>query len=313
MALRWAVCGTGKMAEKFLQTLKRCQKQVAAIISSDLKRAKNFASLHDIQSYYSYSTIDYDSFDVVYVATVNKRHMEDSCMFLQQGKSVLCEKPIAVNLEQLQTMISTADQNKALLVEALWTAFLPAIHKAKELIDDGLIGKVTHLDSRFCIYIPKSKSRLYDQNGGGALLDIGIYNLFLAKYILGDFADIKTNIKYDNQGIDLVDKISITSTQGGTANLISSIRKKLPVIKAVITGQKGKIILPFFIGANKVILKTQKTKTFSYPHKINGYEYEIEHFENLHKNNLKQSPIFSLKDSYNLLDTMQKILNSKKN
>jgi predicted dehydrogenase len=306
--IRWAVFGTGRMASRFLKTLKRCGKDVTAVVSSGLARAQEFAAKQGVENYYSYENIDFTKFDIAYIATVNKRHMPDSCMCLSKGKSVLCEKPIAINTDELKIMIDTARENNALLAEALWTAYLPAVQKAKELIDGGAIGKVKHLDSRFCIYIPRSFSRLYDTYGGGALLDVGIYTLFMAKSVLGDFGEIKASIKRDRQGIDLADNIRIKSN-GAMANLASSIRKKLLVIKTKIIGEKGRIILPFFIGANKVILKTQgKKQVFSYPHKYIGYEYEIEYFENLHKSNQKQSPVFDLRDSYQLLETMQKIL-----
>jgi predicted dehydrogenase len=313
MKPRWAVFGTGRMAATFLNVLKQSQKQVTAVVSSDFKRAQNFALKHGIQNFYSYENIDFDKFDIAYIATVNKRHMPDSLMCLQKGKSVLCEKPIAINMDELQAMTAAAKENNALLAEALWTAYLPAIHKTKELINDGAIGKVVSLDCRFCINIPRSVSRLYDQNGGGALLDIGIYNMFLARLVLGDFTVIKTLIKRDPQGIDLVDKIVLENIQGAKASLISSIKKKIPNIKAVILGEKGKIILPYYIGADKVILKTKgQAKTFSFPHKINGYEYEIEYFEQLQQNNQKQSPIFSLKDSQELLKVIQNILKNLK-
>lgn len=309
---RWAVFGTGRMASRFLKTLKRCGKVVTTVVSSDLARAQEFAAKHGVDNYYSYDNIDFDKFDIAYIATVNKRHMPDSCMCLSKGKSVLCEKPIAVNTDELNIMIKTAQENNALLAEALWTAFLPAVQKAKELVDSGAIGKVKHIDSRFCIYIPKSFSRLYDTYGGGALLDVGIYTLFMAKLILGGFGQIRASLKRDKNGVDLTDDIHIKSN-GATAHLSSSIRKKLLVIKTKITGEKGKIILPFFIGASKVILKTQgKKQVFSYPNKYIGYEYEIEYFENLHKTGQKQSPVFDLQDSYELLETMQKILNQQK-
>ncbi|HEY8443260.1 MAG TPA: Gfo/Idh/MocA family oxidoreductase, partial [Clostridia bacterium] len=295
---RWAVFGTGRMASRFLKTLKRRGKTVTAVVSSNLDRAKEFASKHGVDNYYSYENIDFDKFDIAYIATVNKRHMPDSCMCLEKGKSVLCEKPIAVNTDELKIMIDTAQKNNALLAEALWTAYMPAIQKAKELVDSGAIGKVKHIDSRFCIYIPRSFSRLYDTNGGGALLDVGIYNLFMAKLFLGEFEEIKASLKRDSLGIDLTDNIYIKS-KGATARLVSSIRKKLIVIKAKIIGEKGKIIIPFFIGANKVVLKTKgKKQTYAYPREYIGYEHEIEYFENLHKTNQKQSPIFTLQDSY---------------
>lgn len=305
MKPKWAVCGTGRMAEKFCNVLIELGKEVTAVISADKKRAEIFAKKKNILDFYSYEDVNFNKFDIVYVATVNKCHKPDSILFLNNGKSVLCEKPIAVTLDELSIMQQTAQKNNVLLMEAVWTAFLPAVKKVKDLIDSGAIGKVVHLDSRFCIEVFDSSSRIYDSYGGGAMLDIGIYNLYFAKWVLGDFIEIKALHEYDQAGIDITNNLITKSSQGVTASLVSSVRTKAP-INAVIYGEKGKITVPLFYGASEVVLENSEgIKTFSFPHKINGYEYEIEHFEQLHIQGKKQSDVISLKDSYEILKIMK--------
>ncbi len=306
MKLRWAVCGTGRMAEKFLNVLLGLKKDVTAIISADLNRAKDFATKKGISNYYSYQDVDFEKFDIVYVATLNKCHKPDSILFINNHKSVLCEKPIAVTLDELNEMRQSAKDNNTLLMEAMWTAFLPAIEKVKELIASGEIGKVVHLDSRFCIEVFDPKSRIYDSYGGGALLDVGIYNLHFAKLILDDFVEIKAFYQHNEAGVDMTDNLIIRNSKGISANLVSSVRFKAPA-DAVIYGEKGKITVPDFFKASEVILENQQgKKIFSYPPIISGYEYEIEHFEKLHIQGKKQSDIVSFDDSYEILKIMQK-------
>ena len=305
MKSRWAVCGTGRMADKFCNVLIELGKDVTAVISADKKRAEMFGKKKNISNFYSYEDINFEKFDIVYVATVNKRHKPDSLLFLNNGKSVLCEKPIAVTLDELNIMQQAAQKNDVLLMEAVWTAFLPAIEKVKELIQNGAIGKAVHLDSRFCIEAFDPNSRIYDNCGGGALLDIGIYNLYFAKWVLGDFKEIKALYEYDQAGIDITDNLIIKNSQGVTASLVSSVRTKAPT-NAVIYGEKGKITVPLFYGASEVVLENSEgIKTFLFPHKINGYEYEIEHFEQLHIQGKRQSDVISIKDSYEILKIMQ--------
>lgn len=304
MKPRWAVCGTGRMADKFCDVLLKLNKDVTAVISADKKRAEMFAKKKNIADHYCYEDIDFDKFDIVYVATVNKRHKPDSIMFLNNGKSVLCEKPIAVTVNELNDMHQAAKSNNALLMEAVWTAFLPVVKKVRELISNDSIGKIVHLDSRFCIEVFDPKSRIYDSYGGGAMLDLGIYNLYFAKWILNDFKEIKALYEYNQAGIDITDNIIIKNSKGATASLVSSVRTKVPA-DAVIYGEKGKITVPHFFGACEAILDNKDgIKTFSYPHKVNGYEYEIEHFEQLHMQGKKQSNIMSIKDSYEILSIM---------
>jgi predicted dehydrogenase len=282
------------------------KKDVTAIISADLNRAKDFATKKGISNYYSYQDVDFEKFDIVYVATLNKCHKPDSILFINNHKSVLCEKPIAVTLDELNEMRQSAKDNNTLLMEAMWTAFLPAIEKVKELIASGEIGKVVHLDSRFCIEVFDPKSRIYDSYGGGALLDVGIYNLHFAKLILDDFVEIKAFYQHNEAGVDMTDNLIIRNSKGISANLVSSVRFKAPA-DAVIYGEKGKITVPDFFKASEVILENQQgKKIFSYPPIISGYEYEIEHFEKLHIQGKKQSDIVSFDDSYEILKIMQK-------
>ena len=94
--------------------------------------------------------------------------------------------PFAINKQQVFTMIEASKKNNTFLMEALWTRFLPAIKKIKSIVEDGEIGEIKYLNADFSFKAHPSIQRIYDKElGGGSILDIGIYPIFLAYLILG--------------------------------------------------------------------------------------------------------------------------------
>ena len=178
----------GEIAHKFANGLQFVPgARLQAVGSRNLDRAKAFATqYHAAKSYGSYEELAADpEVDIIYIATPHSFHMENTLLCLEHGKAVLCEKPIAINSQQVQAMIDASQQHKTFLMEALWSRFLPNILKAKDLMESGVIGKANHLAVDFgfeASYDPDS--RLFNPAlGGGALLDIGIYPLFFAVYL----------------------------------------------------------------------------------------------------------------------------------
>ena len=118
--------------------------------------------------------------DAVYVSTPHPFHKDNSILLLEQGKAVLCEKPFTMNAEQAQTVIGVARKQGMFLMEAMWTRYIPAVVRARELIAEGAIGDVRMVQADFGFRASMNpESRLFNKAlGGGALLDVGIYVLF---------------------------------------------------------------------------------------------------------------------------------------
>ena len=208
---------------------------------------------------------------------------------LNAGKHVLCEKPAGCNLQQLTTMIETARSKKLFFMEAMWTAFNPCIKKQLEWIDDGKIGEVKHIESFFCNRIPYDpKSRLYaPELAGGALLDLGIYNIYYAMMI-NKFVPITAHSSTVRmcKGIDAWNSVTLTFENGVTTSFESAcdMSAGTETHNAVIYGTKGFITSENFFLAQEAKLHTFKsewgndneiTEVAKAPFDVNGYEYEV--------------------------------------
>jgi len=203
----WAIIGPGKIAHKFASDLKLLPNAVLyAVGSRNIDRAKAFANQYGFQKAYgSYKEVAEDpNVDIVYIASPHIGHYRDSLLCLNNKKAVLCEKPIAINAKQCEIMIGAAKKNNVFFMEALWTRFIPSFLKCKELIDEGAIGEVLAVESDFCIQPPYDiEGRLFNQMlGGGSLLDIGLYPVFIALEILGKPLSIKAMATKSDSGID---------------------------------------------------------------------------------------------------------------
>lgn len=223
----WAILGCGKIARKFASDLKLLPNAVLyAAASRSLENARSFASEMGFeQAYGSYEEMVNDPrVDVVYVASPHSHHFEHTLLCLNHQKAVLCEKAFAMNLGQVKSMIEAAKRNNTFLMEAFWTMFQPSFQKAMEIIRSGELGALKMVRSDFAFnaeYNPEK--RLYNVDlGGGSLLDIGIYPIFMSLMALGKPAQIKTMASYCPTGAEETILMSFNYPQGETASLLSS-------------------------------------------------------------------------------------------
>jgi predicted dehydrogenase len=142
--INWGIIGPGKIANRFASSFTSIPNaRLWAVASRDLEKARAFAREHNVQNCYdSYDALANDpNIDVVYIATPHAYHREQTLLCLHNKKAVLCEKPLTLNHNDATEMIEAAKKNNVFLMEALWSKFLPPYIKAKELIDNGEIGK----------------------------------------------------------------------------------------------------------------------------------------------------------------------------
>jgi len=181
--IRWGILGLGKIANSFATDMQKVEgSEVYAVASRTQEKADEFGAKYEAQvCYNSYEQLAADpNVDAVYIATPHVRHYEDTLLCLSHGKAVLCEKPFAMNSRQVDEMIATAIKHKVLLMEALWTRFMPHFKFVKEELASGKYGAVKTLTADFCFDAAfNPDGRLYNKElGGGSLLDIGIYPAF---------------------------------------------------------------------------------------------------------------------------------------
>src|SRR5262249_48170981 len=142
--------------------------------------------------------------DAIYIATPHPMHYENSLLCLRAGKAVLCEKPFTINATQAADLIAEARRHGVLLMEAMWTRFLPHMVALRQTIDSGAIGEIRLLKADFCFRTNVDPaSRLFDLAlGGGALLDVGVYNISLASWLLGTPRQIVSLAQLGTTGVD---------------------------------------------------------------------------------------------------------------
>lgn len=280
--LRWGIIGLGKIAMKFAEALQNVDGvSLYAVASRDKEKAKTFAQKYMASVFYDdYLQLVLDpNVDVVYVATPHAFHKEHTLLCLNNTKPVLCEKPLAHKWIDVQEMILASQKQNVFLMEAMWTRHLPPLKKALELIYDGQIGQVVSVKADFGFKAPfNEKSRLYDMAlGGGSLMDVGVYPLFLALTLLGKPSKVEANATLSATGADTTCLINLTYQNNVNAVLKSSIIEDTKR-EAFIKGTKGEIIFlsPWYRPTNIMLkLNNGQQQEFNFGYIGNGFEMQI--------------------------------------
>lgn len=152
--LRWGIASAGKISHDFVNavgTLPASDHKVVAVAARSQSTADTFAQLHSIpQAYEGYEHLANDrNVDVVYVGTLNPQHYEVARLMLENGKHVLCEKPMCMNAAQVTALTRFAAERKLFLMEAIWSRFFPSYQYVRKQIRNGAIGEVRQVDVGF--------------------------------------------------------------------------------------------------------------------------------------------------------------------
>ena len=309
--IRWGILGAGHIAHKFAQDLLTLpDAQLYAVASTDQQRADEFAQHYAIpHAFGTYEDLlTLPDVDVVYVATRHIMHHENVLMLLNAGVAVLGEKPFAMNGEQVREMVETARKKGVFLMEALWSRFMPGIQRALELAQSGAVGKVVSVKADFGFKAPfVAENRLFNKElGGGALLDIGIYPLFLSYLFLGKPATLKASAIFGQTGVDEQVGLVLTYADGQLALLDCTLLAKTDCI-GIIQGETGQIrIHGRFHETTAVTLQPEEGQptTFTFDRQTHGYNYEARHVMDCLTNNYTESKLWSLDDSLNLMNLL---------
>ena len=311
--IRWGIAGLGNIAHKFAQDLQRVPGAVLTAVGSRNKEkadlfGKEYGAVH---CYGSYSELfDSDEVDVIYIATPHTSHKDLSIKAMEAGKHVLCEKPFGINSRDTKAMIEAARENNVFLMEALWSRFNPSIVKVKKHIDKADIGQVVYLQADFAFYAlnRNEEGRLLNPElGGGTLLDIGIYPIFLAYLILGKPEKIQASSNFYKTGVEIQTSM-IFSYPDAQAILYSGLNSKSEM-KAEISGTEGTIFLdPRWHETEGYTLESNGNKEhFDLPTTGNGYTYEIEEVNTCIGVGQLQSELWSHQNSLDLMALMDEV------
>jgi predicted dehydrogenase len=294
----WAIIGPGAIAQRFAEAVHQLPgTYLHAVLGRHQERAASFAAqwansgmtplvapivASDLDALLADTRID-----GIYIATPHANHGEMVQRCLAAGKPVLCEKPLVPNLAQAQALVTLSRQHQVFLMEALWTRFLPIYGIVAEWLQSQAIGKVHGIQSSFCFtsdYDPQS--RLYHPAlAGGSLLDIGIYNVAITRWVLEmalgrcpDADALRADGVLAPTGVDQRVSGSIFFPEGVTSQFICALDTSADNALRIF-GERGTICLPHnFWEATEAILQRngEVPQTVQAPHRINGFEGEIE-------------------------------------
>jgi predicted dehydrogenase len=310
-SIRWGILGAGRMADRFAADLKKATgTEIVAVAARSFQQAEAFAARHHIsRADDSYEALAKDpGIDVIYVGTTHNFHKAHVLLCLENGKHVLCEKPLAVNAAEARQMIDCARAKRLFLMEAIWSRFNPAYRHAMQWVHDGLIGEIRMLKADFGFRGPWEPERrlLNPDLAGGSLLDVGIYPLALASHLFGSGPSaIQALGHLGTTGVDEQVGIILQYPQGQLALLSSAIQTRTPQ-NAFIMGTKGMIWIPMFWRARLAVLWCPK-KLPRIAWGSAGYQYEAAEVNQCIREGKTESTTVTLAESLAVMETMDQV------
>ncbi|HEY2349118.1 MAG TPA: Gfo/Idh/MocA family oxidoreductase [Puia sp.] len=315
--IRWGILGCGRIARKFAADLTLVGgAELSAVAARRIDNARAFANEFPAPHVHgSYEDlVNNPEVDVIYIASPHALHHEHTLLCLNHHKAVLCEKAFALNFRQAKEMVDVSRNRKVFLMEALWSKFLPQYQKLQELIAAESLGEIKSILVNFgFIPQPPVPPRLYDPAlGGGSLLDIGIYNVFLVVSLMGRPDVIEASMTPTPEGVDEQCAALFKYKNGTMAQLFSSLLSNLGT-DADISGTKSRVRLTarFYAPSATIELYSgrEDSKEIIPVHKEagSGYQYQARHVGECLRKGLIESPVMSHDDSLLIMETMDRI------
>jgi len=313
--IRWGIVGTGFIAHQFARGLAvLSDARLLAVASRTKESADKFAEEFGVTHRHVgvKQLAENENVDVVYIATPNPMHKGNTLRCLNGGKAVLCEKPFCINASEATEMAEHSREKGLFLMEAMWTLCFPAMTKVREIINSGAIGDIRQVHSNFsfrCEWDPDD-ILLNPNLGGGALLDVGVYNIALAQMIYQrEPTRISGMAHLGKTGVDEQSSVTLGYDNGALAVLTSAIRTETNQ-EAAIYGTEGYIKVPhMFWQPDRIIVKTSQDeeREFKFDRVGNGYNYEATEVMRCLRNGCLESRILPLNTSVAIMRTMDSI------
>jgi len=303
--IRWGFLGAGGIAASMAADLHHGNNMLYAVAARDADRAAAFAARFGAsRSHGSYRAVIEDpDVDIVYVATTHPFHREQALMAIDAGKPVLVEKPLTLNAAHAREVLNAARDKGVLAMEAVWMRANPLILKAQELVAGGVIGDVVAVHADFSIGLDfDPRHRLYDlANGGGALLDLGVYPMHFAWLFLGRPDTQQVLGTLSPTGSDATVALQWGYASGATAQLRCATTARTPG-RAMIAGTNGSIsVEPWFVRPERLVVTTGQGES-----RIEGretaYGPQIEEVERCLRAGLLESPRVPHADTIAILE-----------
>jgi predicted dehydrogenase len=308
------VVGTSWITEEFIKCASLIDNfRLSAVYSRSEEKARSFGEKYKVTNIYTdlEEMSKSKAIDAVYIASPNSFHAEQAIIFLNNGKHVLCEKPIASNVKDLQAMIKAAKDNDVLLMEAMKTSFLPNFKVVEENIYK--LGKIRRCFISYCQY--SSKYDAYKEGkavntfdlkfSNGSIMDIGIYCIYPVIKLFGKPNDIKASALKLPSGVDGEGSLILSYDDMEGVILHSKISNSY--VPCEIQGENGSMLIDKINNTEKVqiIYRDGRLEDLSVPQLKETMYYEAKEFIELIEGNKRESEINSYSHSLHVMEIIE--------
>ena len=320
--VRWGVVGPGRIADGVMGALGGDSPGgvLHAVASRSPERARAFAEQHGAAvSYGSYAELlADDDVDVVYVATPHRQHHAVALAAIEAGKHLLVEKAFTVTLAGAQEVVDAARARGVFVMEAMWTRFQPAVVRLRELLAEGAIGEVRSVRADLGLRVPFDPAdRLWDPaQGGGALLDLGVYPVSWLQLVLGGVpASLEVAGALGDNGVDAESSLLWRTEDGRHGVATCSLLSPLPG-QAAVFGTEGWIeVPPRFHHPDRLVVhragggrSVDSSEEVVLPATGTGYAHELDEVHRCLAAGLTESPTMPLDDTLAVMSVLEQAL-----
>jgi scyllo-inositol 2-dehydrogenase (NADP+) len=311
--IRFGVIGTNWITDQLIESARQLdQFKLAAVYSRTEARAAEFAAKHGVSCTFT----DLDTMaksgevDAVYIASPNSLHAEQAILFMNHGIHVLCEKPVASNAKEFRKMVTAAERNNVLLMEALKSTLLPNFRTIQQNLPK--LGKVRRYFASYCQY--SSRYDAYKQGNvpnafnpvfsNGALMDLGIYCIYPMVVLFGKPDEVKATGVMLDSGVDGEGSILLKYPDMDAVIMYSKIAdSSLP---CEIQGENGSMIIHKISQPQKVEIRQRDgtVEDITQPQATLTMKYEVEEFIGLIRSRRLESEVNSHANSLTVLEIM---------
>jgi predicted dehydrogenase len=245
--VRWGVLGTARIADSLVNAIRSSENcELTAIASRDRAHAQAWAAERDVPlAFGSYGAmLASDAIDAVYVPLPNALHREWAIRAAQNGKHILCEKPLATGAHEAEEMVAAAEANGVRLMEAFMYRFHPQTAQVKQFVEDGAVGEVKMVRANFGFHLSGPDDvRWSKELGGGALLDVGCYCVNVARLVMGaEPVSVSATANWASTGVDETICGVLEFSSGALGVIGASLQTGAWLDQSlVVSGTKGRI------------------------------------------------------------------------
>ncbi|MEO6827677.1 MAG: Gfo/Idh/MocA family oxidoreductase [Microbacteriaceae bacterium] len=312
--LRWGILATGGIAHLFASDLAMTGRTIRAVGSRSPERAERFAAEFGIRTAHaSYEELVADpEVDIVYVSTPHPFHAGNALLALNAGKHVLIEKPIALNAAQARAIYDLGAEKGLLVLEAMWTRFLPHMARIREILAAGTLGEVRAVLADHTQKLSTDATHRINapELGGGALLDLGIYPLSFVSQVLGAPESVTASARFTPTGVDGAIATISHYSSGAVATTFSASDSAGPNVASVL-GTNGRIDIDrvWYKPTSFRVLDNENDVVEEYSSVVSGrgMQFQAEEAERLVRAGRTASDILTPAESIAIMETLDEV------